>query len=602
MKWIRWQGLAAFAAVTGLIGLFWFVYVDRWVERYIENWGTFAVGAKVELDKADVSLFPLGLTLTRMQVTNPGKPMQNAVEIKRIAFLMDFWQLLLGKTHIDDMSVEGMEFGTRRKYSGEAKRNIDTVVPRPVTDFVVKQTGPLEFPALEVPDVMAILKNEDLASVRLVETIRAEVDSERDAWEKRVKNDLPGKKTFNDYKARVEKIKKDMKAGSAAAITAAATAAKLPQEIRGEIDKIEKARKELEKTLELVKKRAEEARKAPFEDIERLKDKYNLSGKGLTNLTRTFMGPTYASYLSQAFMWHARISPYLEPKEESPKEKKPERGKGVDVKFKERRPLPDFLISKSRVTLKVEEVGEFTGDVRNVTDNQAILGSPLTVRLVGEKLETLIREASLDMEFNRTRPRDPKDTVALSGRGFQFRDVPLSKDGRWPIDLKRADADVSIKMEFLKSHVNGLISANMTPVEIVTGFGQMKNPVAKAVDGALRDIQKLFIEAEVRGSPEEYDLILRSNLDEILEKAIGRIITELVKEFEQRLRAEIMKRVQKPLEELQAKVGIIGGLDKDLEALVKEGEKLIEEAIKSAGAGKGSLPIPGGLKLPGLSR
>jgi len=58
-KWIRWQGLAVFAAILILFLGFWFLLGDLPVERLIETVGTKAVGAKVELDGADFSLFML---------------------------------------------------------------------------------------------------------------------------------------------------------------------------------------------------------------------------------------------------------------------------------------------------------------------------------------------------------------------------------------------------------------------------------------------------------------------------------------------------------------------------------------------------------------
>ena len=70
-KWIRWWGLGAFVVVAAILVGVWVFLVDGWVKILIEDGGTDAVGAKVELDAADLSLFPAGLTLTRLQVTDP---------------------------------------------------------------------------------------------------------------------------------------------------------------------------------------------------------------------------------------------------------------------------------------------------------------------------------------------------------------------------------------------------------------------------------------------------------------------------------------------------------------------------------------------------
>ena len=117
-RWIRWQGVVAFVVVAGLVAAVWFLLVDRAVERLIEQAGTAAVGAKVELDQADITLIPLGVTLSRLQVTNPDEPMTNAVEIARIAGSLDGLNLLRRKVIIEEVALDGVRFHTQRTTSG----------------------------------------------------------------------------------------------------------------------------------------------------------------------------------------------------------------------------------------------------------------------------------------------------------------------------------------------------------------------------------------------------------------------------------------------------------------------------------------------------
>ncbi|MCA9458282.1 MAG: hypothetical protein KC587_16570, partial [Nitrospira sp.] len=93
-KWIRWWGLGAFVVFAAIVGCVWIFFVDGWVKGAIEAAGTKAVGAKVEVEAADLSLFPTGLSLTRLQVTNPKTPMTNAVEAARVTMSLDGLNLL----------------------------------------------------------------------------------------------------------------------------------------------------------------------------------------------------------------------------------------------------------------------------------------------------------------------------------------------------------------------------------------------------------------------------------------------------------------------------------------------------------------------------
>jgi len=104
-KFMKWS-LGLVFILMMLLVVFWVFVVDSLVEGIIEAKGTEIVGARVELDEADLRLFPSGLTLTRLQVTNPDKPMTNAVDIARMAMGLDVLPLLWSQVIVDEMAVE----------------------------------------------------------------------------------------------------------------------------------------------------------------------------------------------------------------------------------------------------------------------------------------------------------------------------------------------------------------------------------------------------------------------------------------------------------------------------------------------------------------
>ena len=48
-----------------------YFFIDRWVEAGLEYGGESAVGAKVEIDNLSVTLSPVGIRFSRLQVSNP---------------------------------------------------------------------------------------------------------------------------------------------------------------------------------------------------------------------------------------------------------------------------------------------------------------------------------------------------------------------------------------------------------------------------------------------------------------------------------------------------------------------------------------------------
>jgi uncharacterized protein (TIGR03545 family) len=112
------KGLIAVIGFFILIALIWFVVVDWVVEMAIETQGTKAVGARVDVAGADLSLFPAGIEVRGLQVTNPDSPMRNALDVRRIYSDIELMPLIKRKVVIDNLRMEGIRLDTPRKTSG----------------------------------------------------------------------------------------------------------------------------------------------------------------------------------------------------------------------------------------------------------------------------------------------------------------------------------------------------------------------------------------------------------------------------------------------------------------------------------------------------
>lgn len=209
-RWVRWQGLAVFAGFLVLFLVFWFLLVDDLVRRLIEKAGTQAVGAKVELARADLSLFPAGLTLQKLEVTNPDEPMKNVVEIGRISCHLDGFNLLLRKIIIKEIRLEGVRLGTPRMHSGAIPQTQKG--PSPKEKKGATKFPSVEIPSLDLPSVEKILEKEDLKSLKLAESLKKDMAAEKETWQKRVA-ELPDQKKIDEYRSRIEKVKSASKGG-----------------------------------------------------------------------------------------------------------------------------------------------------------------------------------------------------------------------------------------------------------------------------------------------------------------------------------------------------------------------------------------------------
>lgn len=586
-KWIRWQGVVAFVVVIGLVVAVWVLLVDSWVERAIEQTGTAAVGAKVELDAADLSLMPLGLTLTRLQVTNPDEPMTNAVEIAHIAGTIDPLQALRRKVIIEELTVDGLQLNTPRRTSGAiAERRAKGEVPS-------KDGEGFGLPSVQLNDPKEILAKEldSLRSLKLAESLRTEAQAEKDKWQKRIA-ELPDKAKLNEYKQRIEKLKSAAKGGLGGILGGVDEVTKIHQDLKQDLDRITSVKKDLEQAVGSLRKRAAEIAKTPQEDVKRLVEKYSPSGQGLANVTRALFSGPLAEYVQTAVRWHRRLEPFLSrptEKKAAVEVVKPLRGTGVDVRFAERAPLPDLLIRTSRVSLEIP-AGVIKGEVKNITPDQHVLGTPTTFAFAGEQLKGL-DAITLDGAINRVDREKPRDTANVTISAYRLDNLKLGGETT-PIALKQGTADLDLRAALSGSALNATIGSKVRGVHIEAPKPLAPGPVDDAIAGALADVKAFRVKATVTGTETQYETRVESDLDEVLKDAVGKQAKAQVAKLEGQLRAAIDEKVKAKLDDVKGDLGGLDQLIQDLAGRLNLGQDILKSSATGVLGGKSGLKLP----------
>lgn len=578
MKWIRWYGLIVFAAASAVILAFWYLFADILIERQIEKTGTSLVGAKVELDKADLTLFPLGLTLFGLQVTDPGEPMRNVFEAARISFAIDGVNLIRKKYIIEEMAVEGVKLSTERKTSGAIGRPKKAEAP---------EQDAMKLLTAELPDVKEVLKKEKLESIKLIEDLGEEIKADRARLEKEL-SELPDEKKIKQYEERIESLKGSQR-GLEGIVGGAAELLALKNEIQGQLKRIAALKDEATAKTADYRKRVGEAASMPLKDAEKIVKKYSFSPEGLSNLSSLFIGGKVRRLVGDALRWRQKVDQIVAPegKADGVKVQKPPRGKGVDVQFPEYRELPDFLIRKAAISINIP-AGDIKGLVTNITGDQDILGSPMKIRLSGEKLKGL-SSALLEGEINRVVPDDPKDIINFALKGYRLHDFRLTDNEYMRVAIKEALADLEIKARTKGGSIEANIGSAVRSALMDAAVKAEKNPVFDTMAAALSNVKAFNIDAGVTGKLDEYKLRVASDLDRVLSNAAGGILRDKMLAFDRGIKAGVFEKTEKPLKELN---GSFGGL-LDINGAAGERLKKFNELL--AKATRGAIPVP---KLP----
>jgi len=572
-KVVRWQGLLIFVVLGALVAGAWLLFVDRYAERTIESAGTSIVGAKVELDKADVSLSPLGLTLVGLKVTNPDSPMTNAFEVGRIAFHMDGPNALRRKVIIEEMSVEDVRLNTPRKTSGAVASTGRT----PLEQLA-------ELPSFVIPNVKEAFEKEkaDLRSLQLVTGAAADAETARVRWAAKLKEleaaaDVEKyQKRYAELKARTGKVTVGNLLGGSADLIA------FQKEVKGDIQTVTEAKKLFTADLSALQKIAADAPAAVRDDARRIIDKYSLTPSGLTNISRLLFGPKIAAGVRSALQWDERLTPFIDRVKEKINGKdvvKPIRAEGRNVRFREDRPLPDFLARLAKVSISLPQ-GNFAGRIENMTSDPDILGLPLKFAFSAENLKGL-RSASVEGMFDRVNPGARKDILNLRFRGYEARDVKLVESASLPVSLGEGLADLDISASLENGALKARITAGVRSARLAVGKGEERPGLAGRVDGAIRSalmgVTSLSLTAEITGTPEDFDLKVRSDLDEVLKSAVGGLVRDQLAGFEGDVQKAIAAEVDGPLGKLGTGLKGLEAIGLNLDALNKKLADLLKK-------------------------
>ena len=580
-KWFRWWGIGVFLGLIVLLCAGWLLLADRIVKNTLETAATRAVGAKVDIGGADVSLLPTGLTLTDLQVTNPQQPMRNALQVERIAMNLDAAMLLRRKIHIGEMTLDGVRLNTPRKRSGAVSNDSDrrqkAAEPKDSSPDAASDLPGWLSGGFEEPDVKTILKKEKLQTLVLAESLQSDLEKEKRRWEQRL-DDLPDKEKLASYRNRIDKLKNARKGGLGALLGASTELVTLQKDLERDLDSIEAAMKEFETQSNAFEKQMSQLAKAPEADLRRLKSKYSLSAKGLSNIGGLFLKQRLQVWLERAIAWYERLQPLLSrpaASSDGPRETTPLRGKGVDIRFAETTPQPDLLVHRAHVGIDFQQI-QMTGDIETITSDPPLVGRPLRFAFTGKQEATGVR---LTGELDTTDPQRRKGKADLEMQNVAVGPRNLVDRPGLVARLQSAVVDLNVRAALEEERMNVKIDTGLEAVQLETetptpSAGQ--SALAGALGGALADVRRIKATATVTGTLQQQKIQLSTDLDRILKKAVAGLARQQSTKLTQALRKEITAETSTSITATGSELDRFGRIGDELSGRLKLGDNLLK--------------------------
>jgi len=556
--WIRWTGVVALIAITGLFVAIYYVSFNFIIKKQIESHATDAWGAKVEIGDLSLSLDPIELKIRNIQLTDPEHPMENLLVINEVGAELDFYQFVVGRKVINDIIFTGLALHQPRDTSGAidtTESTESTDVSQNMIDSINIDNAVSAMSNVVTPD--ELLAREPLKTLEKAEQIDQQADELNKKWQA-LKPRLPTRQAMLNYKkAYQDLVTKPIHSLEELDLRKKKYDA-LNKKMRDHRKAIAEAKALLGDKLPQLKDDVVTLKDLPSEDYERLVSKYGFNQQGLSNLTHLIFGPQIQQWLDEGMYWYQVAKPYLESAEEPAKTKTPLSRHSVDVAFTEYDPQPDFHIKKILGSATIEE-GNLELLINHVTDQ---VESDIPMTFNADYLpQTQNKPLQLSGISDWRNPEATTNTLDVVWNQYKVNNWQLTDNANLPLNMEKGMADSTGKVSILPNgQVDGFININYQSVDFM--FADHAKKETREYMAPLFDkIDTFLVSTQFSGDMTSPSLSLKSDLDQRLGKAFKQAVGDKAAGYKKELKQKINTKVKGQLGSVNQKIASLTDSD-----------------------------------------
>lgn len=558
MSWIRWWGLAVFGAIVSLLAFIWFLIAPWIIAHTIEDLGSEALGAKVDVHKVDLGLFPTSIEISGLALTDPEKPMKNMVEFGTLKFALESDALFWKKLVVDQMNILDVKFNTQRESSGKLKNGRKTTqAMKSISDF--------KLPDLSKVDVQELVNKSELITLQRVKELNDQKQQMSAYWKQKLDSKEINesishiKKEFARLKARAKKNKFNLLKDH-----------KKWKSLKKSITAEQKKYKDLKKKFNADKKKLSEqirlVRKGPADDLNHIMKKVGYSGDLTKDISSKLIGPELSPWVSKAM---ALINTKSETSQEKESEPDYSRSMGQKIAFIDEQKLPDLLIKKILISVQDKQF-ELKGNGSNLAIPPWQWRAPA---LLEGKFEGS-GQGDFYLKSQWKTETEMASSLKSEVQNWQLQDMPLLKlnNNQWMIKKGTISSHLDASATNSKINLNwklGISSPEVSSSDSITGWQQL---LLKAINQQ----QQIDISITAKGGIDNPEINVNSSLEKVFQEVL-----------KQRLLQESDKIKAKLKNALGAKLGNaanINGSDFQLKSFADK-LNLNDEKLKSLMSG-----------------
>lgn len=556
---MRKSGLITLFVLFAVIVIIGILLSSALFENLIEEVGSDAIGAKVEIDDFSLSLLGPEVSWQRLQVTDPKNTMRNLLETEQCSFNMEFWPLISGKFVVEDFKLLGLKRNTDRETDGKLdkpkkKRKTSKAKNKSIkTNDKDKSTDQgFSFGNINTDSIIAQI---DIRTPAKIDSAQLAMEENYSKWQEKLSSSDPGKDV-----TRIQKDIASLDVKKIKSLKSFNKALSSLKNVQGSIDSLNKAFKAAQKDFKKDYKSSGNALSDLddwiAEDYNRAMSMANLPDFSSKNIAKMLFGDQLINQLSEVLGYLSIARQYFN--QDNNKEIEPQRYEGRDIYFSSKYARPSFWLQNMAISGNVNKGLSLKGNLTNVTTNPQLIGKPIILDVEGANNS---ESFGLNVELNYI-DSIPQEKVNSFYNGLAIDGTPLSESSLFPSAISKGSADVDLKFNIVGGIFKGKVKVNARNVSYEYGEKKSSGKLGKIIRDVFNQTTDLKISAKIEGRPNNPVIALQSNLDDKISNAFK---TTANKEIEQ-ARAKIRKKIDSQVASRKA----------ELEKTIKENQAKID--------------------------
>jgi uncharacterized protein (TIGR03545 family) len=501
---------------------------------------TQANGAEVNIASLSHSLFPFGLELEEIQVTDNAVPTRNKIEILKAKADVSFSSLLKSKLHVDELIVDELSFGTPRQSAG----------------FILEQVPSegFKFPSVQdLPSVDEVLENTPLKTTKAIAQAK-QVFGKYEAPLKEQAAALPSKEQLKDYQAQMKALKEIDYKDPVKLLEAKKTFDELKDKIKVDLANAKQLKETASQAKAELSASTATLKQAPIDDYELLKGLVAGEEAAIGQVTQHLFGDKAQLYTQGLLI---AIDALKKTSEATPEETE------VDNSG-----LPNVWIKDAKISVNLADQ-LIQSDWSNITENHV---------LVGQATEFMMKSVGVQTDKSLSLIGDFKivDGLVNSKQNWDIAGLALSAVELVPQEAQQS-LTAMIKSALVDSqgslniNANQLSGSSQFDFEKLVLEAQGQSELTQSIAEIMTNINKLGLQTYFDGSLLAPSVSVSSDLDKKVVNALKASFKEgnnpALNELKQKLNAKVSEQLGESGSQLASVENILAAVNGDTDSL-----------------------------------